>query len=100
MPSDKSDSIKAGRPPLTARSLSQLPGFESKSGHVRRLPVTWGYAVAFAEYSGFLRSLQQASHELAAIWHKCDQKRNSKFKAGISSRVEWSNITHSDYSYG
>ena len=28
--------------PLTASCLSPLPGFESKSGCVRRLPVTWG----------------------------------------------------------
>ena len=29
-------------PPLTARCLSTLPGFESRPGHVRKLPVTWG----------------------------------------------------------
>ena len=28
--------------PLTARCLSPLPGFESWSGHMRELPVTWG----------------------------------------------------------
>ena len=28
--------------PLTARCLSPLPGFESRPGHVRMLPVTWG----------------------------------------------------------
>ena len=29
-------------PPLTARCLSPLPGFEYRPGHVRKLPVTWG----------------------------------------------------------
>ena len=39
--------------------------------HVRiKLPVTWGYVVAFGGYSGFLHQLQLASHELAAIWQK------------------------------
>ena len=27
--------------PLAACCLSQLPGFESRHGHVRKLPVTW-----------------------------------------------------------
>ena len=54
-------------PPPTARCLSPLPGFESQPGHVRNLPVTWGYAVVFAEYSGFLHYLQLASHKLATI---------------------------------
>ena len=54
-------------PPLTARCLSPLPGFESRPGHVRKLPVTWGWAVVFAGYSGFLHYLQLASHELATI---------------------------------
>ena len=35
--------------------------------HVRKLPVTWGQAVVFAGYSGFLHYLQLASHELATI---------------------------------
>ena len=54
-------------PPLTARCLSPLPGFESRHGHVRELPVTWGLAVVFAGYSGFLYYLQLASHELATV---------------------------------
>ena len=45
---------------------------------VRKLPVTWGKAVFFAGYSGFLHYLQLASLELAAIWPKWDEKRNSK----------------------
>ena len=28
--------------PVTACCLSPLPGFESRPGHVRKLPVTWG----------------------------------------------------------
>ena len=34
---------------------------------MRKLPVTWGQAVFFAGYSGFLHYLQLASHELATI---------------------------------
>ena len=34
-------------PPLTARCLSPLPGFESRRGHVRELPVTWGLGGGF-----------------------------------------------------
>ena len=36
-------------------------------GLVRKFPVTWGKAVVFAGYSGFLHYLQLASHELATI---------------------------------
>ena len=54
-------------PPLTPRCLSPLSGFESRPGHVRELPVTWGSAVVFAGYSGFLHYIQLASHELATI---------------------------------
>ena len=53
--------------PLTARCLSPLPRFESWPGHVRKLPVTWGKAVVFAGYSGFLHYIQVARHELATI---------------------------------
>ena len=49
------------------RCLSPLHGFESQPGHVGKLPVTWGQAVVFAGYSGFLHYLQLASHELAII---------------------------------
>ena len=34
---------------------------------MRKLPVTWGYAMVFVGYSGFLHYLQLASHELATI---------------------------------
>ena len=54
-------------PPLIARCLSPLPWFESQPGHVGKLPVTWGQAVVFVGYSGFLHYLQLASHELAII---------------------------------
>ena len=53
--------------PLTACCLSPLPGFESRPGYVRKLPVTWGKVVVFAGYSGFLHYVQLASHELATI---------------------------------
>ena len=48
-------------PPLTARCLSPLPVFETRPGHVRKLPVTWGWAVVFAGYSGFLHYLGKKS---------------------------------------
>ena len=54
-------------PPLIARCLSPLPGFESQPGHVGKLLVTWGQAVVFTGYSGFLHYLQLASHELPII---------------------------------
>ena len=54
-------------PPLTARCLSPLPGFEIRPGHVGKLPLTWGLGVVFAGYSGFLHNLQLASHELDII---------------------------------
>ena len=57
-------------PPLTACCLSPLPEFESLPRYVRKLPVTWDWAVVFAGYSGFLRYLQLASHEIATIWNK------------------------------
>ena len=34
--------VRSKAPPLTARCLSPLPGFESRPGHMRKLPVTWG----------------------------------------------------------
>ena len=37
-------------------------------GNVRKLPETWGYAVVFTGYSGFLHQLQLASHD--AVWQK------------------------------
>ena len=54
-------------PPPTARCLSPQPGFESRLGVVRKLPVTWGKVVVFAGNSGFLHYLQLASYELATI---------------------------------
>ena len=54
-------------PPLIARCLSSLPGFESQPGHVGKLPVTWSQGVVFAGHSDFLHYLQLASHELAII---------------------------------
>ena len=41
-----------------------------------KLPVTLGLAVGFAGYSVFLYHLQLANHDLAAIWHKSDEKNN------------------------
>ena len=59
--------MRSKAPPLTTRCLSPLPGFESRPGIVRKLPVTWGLTVIFAGCSGFLNYLQLAIHELATI---------------------------------
>ena len=73
--------------PLTAVAscLSPLPGFESRPGHVRKLPVTLGKAVVFARYSDFLNQLQLASHDLPQHGRKSDENQNSKFHC----RHEW-----------
>ena len=49
--------------PLTASCLSPLPGLESRLGQVRMLPATWGWAVVFTRYSGFLHQLKLAGHD-------------------------------------
>ena len=41
-------------PPLTFPYLSTLPGFESRLGYVRKLTVTWGYAIVSTGYPDFL----------------------------------------------
>ena len=56
--------------PLIASCLSPLRGFEFHPRHAKKLPLTWGLAVVYAGYSGFLHQLQLASHDLAAIWQK------------------------------
>ena len=56
--------------PLTASYLSTLSGFESQSGQVKKLPVTWGQAIVLAWYSGFLHQFQLAGHDFATIWQK------------------------------
>ena len=58
-------------PPRTARYLSPLPGFEYGMWEC------FQWLGVIAGYSGFLNCLQLASHELATIWHKCDEKWNS-----------------------
>ena len=50
--------------PLTARSFSPQPVFDSWPGHVIKLPASWGKAVVFARYCSFLHLLQIASHDL------------------------------------
>ena len=37
--------------------------YDPQPGHARKLPVTWGHAVVFDGYSGFLHQLTLASHE-------------------------------------
>ena len=72
-------------PPLIACCLSPLPGFESQPGHVGKLPVTWGQAVVFAGYSGFLHYLQLASHELAIIGINVTKNKIPKSLQGVWS---------------
>ena len=59
--------------PLTASCPSPLSGFEYNPGHIRKLPVTWGYGVVFTKYSCFLHQLKLASRNM----QKTQQKRNS-----------------------
>ena len=42
MPGPALIAVGAKGPPLTARCLSLLLGFECRHGHVRKLPLTWG----------------------------------------------------------
>ena len=70
--------------PKTASCLSPfLSGMKSQLANVRKLPIVWGKAVVFAGYLGFLHQLQLASQDLAAIWHKRDEKQNSKFSPDV-----------------
>ena len=62
--------------PLTDSCVSPLSGFESHPGHVRKLPVTWGYVVVIAVwFSGFLHLFQLASHNVATIGQKVMKKK-------------------------
>ena len=49
--------------PLTAAVSHHCPGLKYHPNHVRKLPVTRGYAVV-------LHQLQLTIHNLAAIWQK------------------------------
>ena len=54
---------------LTASYLSPLPGFKPLPGHVGKLPVTWGQAMAFTQVSGTPNNWL-ISHDLDAIRQK------------------------------
>ena len=56
--------------PLNAGCLSPMPLFDSRPGHMSKLPVAWGEAVVFAGYSSFLHHIQLANHCLVAMWQK------------------------------
>ena len=43
-----------------------------------KFPVTWSWVVVIAGYSNYLHYLHMASIALATLWHKCDEKQNSK----------------------
>ena len=60
---------------------------------VGKLPVTWGQAVFFAGYSGFLHYLQLASHELAIIGINVTKNKipNSKILSVEVLSVSYSN---------
>ena len=69
---------------LTASCLSPLPGFEPQSGQVRKLPVTWGKAVVFTKYFGFLHYLQLANHD-SWLSHNMAEKVSKKSMFQIHS---------------
>ena len=50
--------------------LAPLPAFESRPGHVRMLPVTWGQAVFFLRHSDYLHHLQLAIYDLNVTWQE------------------------------
>ena len=72
-------------PPLTANCLSPLPGFQSHSEHIRKLPVT-GFRLGGGFHQVLWFPLPHAhtiglSQFLAAIWQKkSHEKCNSKFQ--------------------
>ena len=49
--------------PLTDSCLSSLPAFEYRPWQVRKLQMTFGKAVVFVRYSGFLHHLQLTSYD-------------------------------------
>ena len=61
--------------------------FESRPGHVRKLPVTWGWALVFAGYSGFHHYLQLASHELATLGINVTKKKKIQCLLGCWYRT-------------
>ena len=65
---------------VTTCCLKQLPEFESRSKHVKKLPVTWYSTVVLPEFFSFLHHLQLASHNLNLNYNglKSDSNQNSK----------------------
>ena len=61
--------------PLTDSYSSPLSGFEPRLGRLRKVPVTWGWAVVFARCPGFLQQLQLASPQYG---EKSDENQSSK----------------------
>ena len=52
--------------------------------------MTWGSAGDFTGYSGFFHQL--GNHDLAAVWQKGDEKRNSKLTCIIFVEVNESKV--------
>ena len=69
--------------PLKVSCFSPLPWFESRPGHVKKLPVTWRMAMVSAWDSGFLHhSIRQlANHDRTLLFsgRKSDYNENFKF---------------------
>ena len=63
---------------LTASYLSPLHRFECRSGHVRKVPLTWDWALLSAGYSSYLHHLHLACHDIyvTTIWPKSDNNQN------------------------
>ena len=43
--------------------MSELVCLNGYQGHVKKVPLTWGYALVFTTYSWLLHQLQLASHD-------------------------------------
>ena len=62
-----------------SEALPVTASFENRPWQMRELPLALGFVVFFAGFSGFLHQLQKASHDIAAIWQKNDEK-NQNFR--------------------
>ena len=64
------------------------------AGHVRSFPVTWGYAVVFARYSGFLKiqnsSIEYCIYSIGSFSHNNGQDSNTH-------NYQWNIVSVSDF---
>ena len=66
--------------PLTARCLSPLPGSSNLDWACEYVASDLGLGGGFCRVLRFLPLLTNAYSRISHKWHKCDEKRNSKFQ--------------------